>query len=102
MPWYAKAVAAAVATYAFSPIDLIPDFVPVLGYVDDLVILPLGIAVAIRLIPPEIFRELRERAAREPLSRRTGLLGAAFIVVVWLTCAAGVAAVVFAPVKSVP
>ena len=54
VPWYAKAVAAAVAAYALSPIDLIPDFIPVLGYLDELVILPLGIMLALKLIAPEI------------------------------------------------
>jgi uncharacterized membrane protein YkvA (DUF1232 family) len=53
-PWYAKMVAAAVAAYALSPIDLIPDFVPVLGYVDDLVLVPLGLIIAVRLVPPHV------------------------------------------------
>ena len=52
-PWYAKLLVAGIVAYAFSPIDLIPDFVPVLGYLDDLVLIPLGIAIAIKLIPPE-------------------------------------------------
>jgi uncharacterized membrane protein YkvA (DUF1232 family) len=52
VPWYAKVVAACIAAYAFSPIDLIPDFIPVLGYLDDVIIVPLGILLALRLIPP--------------------------------------------------
>ncbi|RWX32769.1 DUF1232 domain-containing protein, partial [Rhizobium leguminosarum] len=53
VPWHAKVVAGAVAAYALSPIDLIPDFIPILGYLDDLLILPLGIMLAIRLVPAE-------------------------------------------------
>ena len=62
VPWYAKAVALAVAGYALSPIDLIPDFIPVLGYLDDVVIVPAGIFLAIRCIPPELMEEFRTRA----------------------------------------
>src|ERR671938_485139 len=64
VPWYAKVVAACVVAYAFSPIDLIPDFIPVLGYLDDMIIVPLGILLAIRLIPPQLLAELRAEAAR--------------------------------------
>ena len=63
VPWYAKAVAVAVAAYAISPIDLIPDFIPVLGQLDDLVLLPIGIALAIRLVPREVLEEKRAQAA---------------------------------------
>ena len=62
VPWYAKAFAAVVVAYAFSPIDLIPDFIPVLGYIDDLILIPLGITVAMRLIPPEIMTKHRNQA----------------------------------------
>lgn len=84
-PWYAKLLAMAVAGYALSPIDLIPDFIPVLGYVDDLVLVPAGIALAVRLVPDAVLAECRARAAREladgePVSRNA----AAVIVVVWL------------------
>src|SRR5437763_12027806 len=71
-PWYAKALAVAVAGYALSPIDLIPDFVPVLGYLDDLLIVPLGILAVVRLIPPEVMAESRAAAAlssERPVSR---------------------------------
>jgi uncharacterized membrane protein YkvA (DUF1232 family) len=61
-PWYAKALAALVAAYALSPIDLIPDFIPVLGQLDDLLLVPLGIALAVRLIPPEVLADCRARA----------------------------------------
>jgi uncharacterized membrane protein YkvA (DUF1232 family) len=82
-PLLAKAVAAAVAAYALSPIDLIPDFIPVLGYLDDLLILPLGIALAVWLIPAPLLAECREKAARRS-ERPTSRTAAAFIVTVWL------------------
>lgn len=70
-PWYARVLAGLVAAYAFSPIDLIPDFVPVLGYLDDLLIVPAGIALCIRLIPPSVMEECRDRAKSQdrPVSR---------------------------------
>lgn len=83
VPWYAKVVAACVAAYALSPIDLIPDFIPVLGYVDDIVLVPLGIALAVRLIPPALLEEHRQTAlarAKRPTSRT----GAAVIIFVWV------------------
>jgi uncharacterized membrane protein YkvA (DUF1232 family) len=88
VPWHAKAVAAFVAAYAFSPIDLIPDFVPVLGYLDDLIIVPLGILLAVRLIPPHILAEHRvaaESAAQRPVSRAA----AAAIMSIWFLLAMG-------------
>jgi len=63
VPWYARVVAVAVVAYAFSPIDLIPDPIPVLGYLDDLILIPLGIALVIRLIPAEVMQDCREKAA---------------------------------------
>ena len=63
VPWYAKALAAAVVAYALSPIDLIPDFIPVLGYLDDLLLVPLGLALALRLIPAPVMAECRREAA---------------------------------------
>jgi uncharacterized membrane protein YkvA (DUF1232 family) len=83
VPWYAKAMAAAVAGYALSPIDLIPDFIPVLGYLDEVILLPLGVALVIRLIPPEVMAEHRNLAAAahaRPLSR-----GAAVVIAcIWI------------------
>ena len=64
VPWYAKTLAIAVAAYALSPIDLIPDFIPVLGYLDDLIIVPLGILLVVKLVPPEIMRGHRAVATR--------------------------------------
>ncbi len=64
VPWYAKALAVAVAAYALSPIDLIPDFIPVLGYLDDVILVPLGVYLAFRLIPKPILAELRCKATQ--------------------------------------
>ncbi|MFK0330513.1 YkvA family protein [Rhizobium sp. NPDC090275] len=85
VPWYAKAVAGGVAAYALSPIDLIPDFIPVLGYLDDLLIVPLGIMLAVRLIPFNVMADLRvDAAARiERPSSRAGLI---VILAIWLCC----------------
>ncbi|MDH3239852.1 MAG: YkvA family protein [Alphaproteobacteria bacterium] len=72
VPWYVKGLAVLIAAYALSPIDLIPDFIPVLGYLDDLILLPLGILIVVKLIPPEIMAQHREAAAaaqQRPTSR---------------------------------
>ena len=89
-PWYARALAMALAAYALSPIDLIPDFVPLLGYLDDAILLPIGILVVIRLIPAEIMAECRDRAA-EAAARPVSRVAAAAIVAVWIGAAAGLA-----------
>jgi uncharacterized membrane protein YkvA (DUF1232 family) len=86
-PWYARAVAAAVVAYAFSPFDLIPDFIPVVGYLDDLIVVPLGVILALKLVPEPVMAECRQRAqaaSTRPVSR----VGAALIVAVWLGCGA--------------
>ncbi len=83
-PWYARAWALLVVAYALSPIDLIPDFVPVLGYLDDLLLLPLGIVVAVRLIPAAVMAEARARARQAgPLPARWRWIGGLIVVVVW-------------------
>jgi len=85
-PWYARALAAGVVAYALSPLDLIPDFIPVVGYLDDLILVPIGIALAIKMIPQPIMQECRERAEAgggPPISR----VGAAFMIAVWLAAA---------------
>jgi uncharacterized membrane protein YkvA (DUF1232 family) len=85
VPPAARIVVACVVGYAFSPIDLIPDFVPILGYLDDLLLLPLGIAFALKLIPPDIMAECRERAtAVVDRSRPTNHIAAIVIVGIWL------------------
>jgi len=82
-PWYAKMLAISVAAYALSPIDLIPDFIPVLGYLDDLVILPLGIMAVVNLLPPGILDEHRKAAAlaaEQPISKTA----AAVVALIWV------------------
>lgn len=85
VPWYAKAVAGAVAAYALSPIDLIPDFIPVIGYLDDLIIVPLGILLAVKLVPTHLMAEFRAEAIRrdKPVSRA----GLVVIVALWIFAA---------------
>ncbi len=86
VPWYAKALAGSIVAYAFSPIDLIPDFIPVLGYLDDLILIPLGVLLVRSLIPADVLADCRTRAAAlsaKPQSR----VGAAIIVGIWVILA---------------
>jgi len=87
VPWYAKGLAIAVAGYAISPIDLIPDFIPGIGYLDDLIIVPLGIALVIRLIPPEIMTDHRALAAAAQ-GRPVSWVAAAIFVGLWIAASA--------------
>ncbi len=83
-PWYAKAVIFLVIAHSLSPIDIIPDFIPVLGYLDDLILIPLGIALAVKLVPPQIFTEARLKVDEQP--EETGISGwwfALLIIVLW-------------------
>ena len=99
VPWYVKAIAVLIAAYAFSPVDLIPDFIPVIGYLDDVILLPLGIRLAVKLIPPGIMDEHREAAAttiQRPVSRGA----AAVIVIVWVASIGLVAWVFYRWLKS--
>lgn len=89
VPWYARVFAACVVGYGFSPIDLIPDPIPVLGYLDDLLIVPLGVVLAIKMIPPEVLSDCREQAQEvmrqgKPVNR----VAAVVIVAIWLSLAA--------------
>jgi uncharacterized membrane protein YkvA (DUF1232 family) len=86
-PWYAKALIFFVVAHTFSPIDLIPDFIPVLGYLDDLIITPGGLWLAVRLIPPEVMEEARATAAVRSVDGRVGTIGAILIVLVWVVAA---------------
>jgi uncharacterized membrane protein YkvA (DUF1232 family) len=92
-PWYARLLVAGIVAYALSPIDLIPDFVPVLGYLDDLILVPLGLALALRLIPAAVIADCRARtAAAEAAGQLTSRAGAAFVIAIWLLAAAVVGA----------
>lgn len=85
-PWYAKVAAFCVVAYALSPLDLIPDAIPVLGYLDDLIVVPVGIMLVRRLIPPIVFAECRERAQARLADRgatRLRWLGMAMVVIIW-------------------
>jgi uncharacterized membrane protein YkvA (DUF1232 family) len=100
VPWYAKALALGVAAYAFSPIDLIPDFIPVVGLMDDLIIVPLGIALVVGMIPDAVMAEHRAMAAQaaRPVSRA----GAAAVIAIWVLAAAAAAGWAWRWVTSLP
>jgi uncharacterized membrane protein YkvA (DUF1232 family) len=92
VPWYAKAFMGLVLAHTFSPIDLIPDFIPVLGYLDDLIVTPLGIALALRMIPAQVMIDARQEAEGllrqgKPISRA----GAIMVIAIWLIIIAAVA-----------
>lgn len=92
VPWYTRALAAVVAGYALSPLDLVPDIIPVLGYLDDLILVPLGIALVLRLLPAEVLADCRVRAAETldsgALNTQAARLATAIIVAIWLLLAA--------------
>lgn len=84
IPWYAKAVMALTVAYALSPIDLIPDFIPVIGYLDDLIIVPAGIAWAISMMPEDVLDEYRERAKTELAGKKIhSWIGLFIIILIW-------------------
>ena len=88
-PWYAKVFAAVVVAYAFSPIDLIPDFIPVLGYLDDIVLVPLGITLALKMIPEEVLAEARLQAQEAfPDGKPKNWVVGAVIILIWVVLAA--------------
>jgi uncharacterized membrane protein YkvA (DUF1232 family) len=89
-PWYAKALIFFVVAHTFSPIDLIPDFIPILGYLDDLIITPGGLWLAIRMIPPEALAEARGKVATSGLDKSLGRIGAVMIIFMWILILAGV------------
>jgi uncharacterized membrane protein YkvA (DUF1232 family) len=85
VPWHARVVAAVVVAYAFSPIDLIPDPIPVLGYLDDLILIPLGIALVIRLIPDEVLRDCRQKAeSTMQAGKPKSWVAAGIIILIWV------------------
>ena len=85
VPWYPKLLAVCIVAYALSPIDLIPDFIPVLGYLDDLILVPLGIYLLLKMIPDEVMTECRDRA-KQYADQKTpsNWLAAAFVIVIWI------------------
>jgi uncharacterized membrane protein YkvA (DUF1232 family) len=85
-PWYAKVVCVAVLAYALSPIDLIPDFIPVLGYLDDLILVPAGVLLAVKLMPPEVLAEARAKAdtLQEQKNSTLRTLGMVMVALFWL------------------
>lgn len=83
-PWYAKALMVVVVAYAVSPVDLIPDFIPVLGYVDDLVLVPAGIWLALKMIPREVVQEYRQKARPAMISGKYRWLASIIIILIWL------------------
>lgn len=88
VPWYARALAGLVVAYAFSPIDLIPDVIPVIGYLDDLILVPLGVALVIRLIPPAVLGECRAEAGRlMAAGKPVNWVAAGVIIAIWLLLA---------------
>ena len=100
VPWYARVLIVAVVAHTFSPIDLIPDFIPILGYVDDLIIAPLGIALALKLIPEEVIAECREEArAAMDQDQPRGWIGAAVIIAIWLVGAALAVAILLRAIR---
>ena len=86
-PWGVRLLALAVAAYALSPIDLIPDFIPVLGYLDDVLLVPLGLLLVMRLLPPEVLADARRQAALR-LARPRSRVAAAVVVALWLAACA--------------
>ncbi|MGS7254248.1 DUF1232 domain-containing protein [Pseudomonas sp. SK] len=91
-PWLPKWIAVFVVAYALSPIDLIPDFIPVLGYLDDVIILPLGILLAIRLMPPAVLAQCQEQALaweQSQVKRPVSVTAAVFIVLIWIAVLTG-------------
>ncbi|WP_227763480.1 YkvA family protein [Zhaonella formicivorans] len=83
-PWYAKVLIGAILSYALSPVDLVPDFVPILGYLDDLVLIPAGIAFAIKLIPKDVLAECRAQAEQLPKLKKKGTFAALLIILFWV------------------
>ena len=85
VPWWKRLILGIVIGYAFCPIDLVPDFIPILGYLDDLILVPIGISLALKLIPKEIYEECRETAMEEegndiPIGKKTALV----IIFIWI------------------
>lgn len=84
VPWYTRVLAGCIVAYAFSPIDLIPDFIPVIGYLDDIIIVPLGIWLVLKMIPPAVLAECRQKAAASmSRDKPTNWIAAGVVVAIW-------------------
>ena len=88
--WYIRALALLVISYALSPVDLIPDFIPVLGLLDDIIIVPLGILLVLRLIPPPLLQDLQQKADAVVVAMKRSLAGALMVIGLWVVLAAGI------------
>ncbi len=101
LPWYVRLFMGLVLAYAFSPIDLIPDFVPVLGYLDDLVIVPLGIALVLKMVPPEVMEAARQKASEYgSQGKPVSWIGAVIIGLIWLAALALTAWLIYGLARS--
>ncbi len=94
-PWYARALALLIVAYVLSPLDLIPDFVPLLGHLDDLLIVPAGLALAIRLVPPQVMAEARQQARRaQGTGRGLPIAGGALVAMLWILAIIGLVSII--------
>jgi len=94
-PWYARALALLIAAYVLSPLDLIPDFIPLVGHLDDLVIVPAGLALAIRLVPPGVMAEARQQARRaQATGRGLQFAGGALVAILWILAIIGLVSII--------
>jgi uncharacterized membrane protein YkvA (DUF1232 family) len=84
VPWYAKLLAGCILAYLLSPIDLIPDFIPVIGYLDDIIIIPAGISLVFKMIPREVLEECKQRAHEDLASTKGRWIAAAIIGAIWI------------------
>jgi uncharacterized membrane protein YkvA (DUF1232 family) len=89
-PWYAKVITICTVAYALSPIDLIPDFIPILGYLDDVIVIPAGIALAIRLVPADALEEARGKVTGSGVGGSVGYIGTGIVAIVWIVVLIGV------------
>lgn len=94
-PWYVKLICIGIVAYAISPIDLIPDFIPILGIVDDLLLIPIGLSFVRRLIPDEILSDARTTVESHPLTRRTKMIAATLVISLWIGCIVLIGALVW-------
>ena len=96
VPWYAKLWLMIVIGYTLSPIDLIPDFIPIIGYLDDLLLLPIGLAIAIRLVPPAVMADCRQQAKTQSLTKKPkNWVAGSLIIAVWMVLGLAIALKVF-------